>query len=162
MPEQGLRTRAGLKPIGSDMGLQASMRPTDLKIKRSRGVIAAIIFFLIVPCWGGLAASQEALPPAVGSSPQAPLAAESNPVLKSLRVITGIITRADGDRCPMAPTCSTYSAQAIQKHGLLKGWIMTTDRLMRCGRDELRLSETVLINGRKHSHDPVENNDFWW
>jgi len=131
-------------------------------MKRTNPFILAVIFFGIVCSWKGIAASQDALPPAVGSSPQTPLTAESNPVLKSLRVITGIITRADGDRCPMAPTCSAYSAQAIQKHGLLKGWIMASDRLMRCGRDELRLSETVLINGRKHSHDPVENNDFWW
>ena len=87
---------------------------------------------------------------------------DSNPVLKAIQFFSSTISRADGDRCPMAPTCSAYSAQAIKKHGLLKGWIMTSDRLMRCGRDELKLSDTILIDGNKRSHDPLSNNDFWW
>ena len=144
------------------MGLHTSIEPTDLKMKRIKTFIAAMIFFVIICSWRGIAATQDALPPAVAGDPKNPVTVESNPVLKPLRLITGIISRADGDRCPMVPTCSAYSAQAIQKHGLLKGWIMTSDRLMRCGRDELRLSDTVLINGRKRSHDPVSNNDFWW
>jgi putative component of membrane protein insertase Oxa1/YidC/SpoIIIJ protein YidD len=144
------------------MGLHTSIGPTDLKMKRIKTFITAMIFFVIICSWRGIAATQDALPPAVVGDLTNPVADESNPVLKPLRFITGIISRADGDRCPMVPTCSTYSAQAIQKHGLLMGWIMTSDRLMRCGRDELHLSDTVLINGRKRSHDPVSNNDFWW
>ena len=138
------------------------MNLTALKTKSIKALFPAIILFVIVLCWSGIAAAQDAHPSAVADAPQAPLAVESNPVLTPLRFLTGIITRADGERCPIAPTCSAYSVQAIQKHGLLKGWIMTSDRLMRCGRDELRLSDTVMINGRKHSHDPVSNNDFWW
>jgi uncharacterized protein len=64
--------------------------------------------------------------------------------------------------CPMYPSDSEYSLQSIQKHGVLAGWIMTMDRLMRCGRDETRLSPEVFINGKWKTYDPVDKNDFWW
>ena len=64
--------------------------------------------------------------------------------------------------CPMYPSDSEYSLQSIQKHGILKGYIMTMDRLMRCGRDETKLSPKVFVNGKWKYYDPVENNDFWW
>ncbi len=73
-----------------------------------------------------------------------------------------VISPIDGDRCPMSPSCSSYLNQAIKKHGLLRGWIMGMDRLVRCGRSEVSLSPPIWKNGRKHTHDPVENNDFWW
>lgn len=34
--------------------------------------------------------------------------------------------------CRYYPTCSEYSAQAISKHGVLKGLIKTTWRILRC------------------------------
>jgi len=64
--------------------------------------------------------------------------------------------------CPMYPSDSEYSLQSLQKHGMLVGWIMAMDRLMRCGRDETRLSPEVLINGKWKTYDPVGKNDFWW
>jgi len=39
---------------------------------------------------------------------------------------------------------------------------MTTDRLMRCGRDEMQLTQRVLADGKWKFYDPVEYNDFWW
>ena len=42
------------------------------------------------------------------------------------------------------------------------GWIMAMDRLMRCGRDETRLSPKIMIYGKLKYYDPVEKNDFWW
>ncbi|NWH04681.1 membrane protein insertion efficiency factor YidD [Desulfobacter latus] len=84
---------------------------------------------------------------------------ESNPVIAFYQAhISGI----DGNRCPMYPSCSQYCAQAIQKHGFALGWIMTCDRLLRCGRDEVRLSPHVRIHGRELTFDPVRANDFWW
>lgn len=73
-----------------------------------------------------------------------------------------VISPIDGHRCPMTPSCSSYLNQAMKKHGLLMGWIMGMDRLVRCGRSEVNLSPTIWKNGRKYTHDPVENNDFWW
>jgi putative component of membrane protein insertase Oxa1/YidC/SpoIIIJ protein YidD len=64
--------------------------------------------------------------------------------------------------CPMYPSDSEYSLQSIQKHGMLVGWVMAMDRLMRCGRDETRLSPEIFINGKWKTYDPVEKNDFWW
>jgi len=69
---------------------------------------------------------------------------------------------ADGARCPMYPSCSTYAVDAFHKHGMIMGWIMTCDRLMRCGRDEIRLTEPVKIGQKRLRPDPVDNNDFWW
>lgn len=64
--------------------------------------------------------------------------------------------------CPMHPSCSEYARQAMAKHGRVKGWLMASDRLMRCGRDETRLAPKVRVNGRIKYYDPVDNNDFWW
>lgn len=72
------------------------------------------------------------------------------------------ISSVDGNRCPMEPTCSKYCLEAIKKHGSLAGWIMCSDRLMRCGRDEAKLSPPVWVNGEKRSYDPLSKNDFWW
>jgi putative membrane protein insertion efficiency factor len=71
------------------------------------------------------------------------------------------ISSVDGNRCPMHPTCSQYCSETFKKHGALLGWIMCSDRLIRCGRDENKLSEPVWIDGEKRSYDPVSNNDFW-
>ncbi len=72
------------------------------------------------------------------------------------------ISPIDGDRCPMYPSCSQYSLDAFNKHGLLMGWIMTCDRLLRCGRDEMTSAPRIMVNGRQRCYDSVENNDFWW
>lgn len=72
------------------------------------------------------------------------------------------ISTVAGSRCSMYPSCSKYSIDALKKHGPVVGYIMTCDRLMRCGRDEVRLSSPVWINGKRRCYDPVRNNDFWW
>ncbi len=72
------------------------------------------------------------------------------------------ISAVDGNRCPMTPSCSTYAAHAIEKHGLVMGWIMAGDRIVRCGRDEAQISPHIQIKGRAYISDPVEANDFWW
>jgi len=60
--------------------------------------------------------------------------------------------------CPMYPSCSEYSRQAFARFGVVRGWIMTADRLMRCGRDELRINQKILVNGQIKYFDPIENN----
>lgn len=64
--------------------------------------------------------------------------------------------------CPMHPSCSEYSRRAFRKHGLVRGWWMTFDRLLRCGRDELDRSPRVLVQGAWKVYDPVSRNDHWW
>lgn len=72
------------------------------------------------------------------------------------------ISAADGSRCTMTPSCSEYAARAFRKHGPVIGWIMACDRLVRCGRDEVRISPKRRINGHTYTVDPVSANDFWW
>ena len=62
----------------------------------------------------------------------------------------------------MHPGCSSYGLSAIEKHGPLIGWMMTFDRLMRCGLDETSLSPEVLVKGDWKYVDTLEHNDFWW
>ena len=84
---------------------------------------------------------------------------DTNPVIKFYQThISGI----DGNRCPMYPSCSQYCNQAIQKHGFYIGWIMTCDRMLRCGRDEVHLAPHVRVNGFELIFDPVSANDLWW
>jgi hypothetical protein len=64
--------------------------------------------------------------------------------------------------CPMHPSCSEYGRQAVQKHGFLIGWAMTMDRLLRCGRDELKHSPRIWVAGDWKFYDPVSANDNWW
>ena len=85
-----------------------------------------------------------------------------NPLVFLVRAYRRYISPIDGSRCPMYPSCSTYSLECFEKHGFFVGWMMTCNRLYRCGRDELRLSPWVIINGVRKCYDPVKNNDFWW
>lgn len=72
------------------------------------------------------------------------------------------ISPVDGDRCPMHPTCSAYAREAVQRHGMFMGWIMACDRLVRCGRDETRISPGIIKDKNRAALDPVSANDFWW
>lgn len=83
------------------------------------------------------------------------------PFLGLIRFYQLFISPMDGDRCPLYPTCSQFSIQAIQRHGPAVGWIMTADRLMH-EADEARLSQKVMIGSRMRSIDTLDDNDFWW
>jgi putative membrane protein insertion efficiency factor len=87
---------------------------------------------------------------------------ETNFATFPIRLYQEFISGVNGHRCPMMPSCSQYSIEAFKKHGYLLGWIMTSDRLLRCGRDETRLSKTRRKNNETYSYDPLQNNDFWW
>ncbi len=89
----------------------------------------------------------------------------SDPLSSMVRFYRGPLNHLSAVRygeCPMYPSDSEYSLQSIKKHGMLAGWVMSMDRLMRCGRDETRLSPKIFINGKWKTYDPVEKNDFWW
>jgi putative component of membrane protein insertase Oxa1/YidC/SpoIIIJ protein YidD len=85
-----------------------------------------------------------------------------NPLLSSVSFFRKYISSVDSNRCSMSPTCSAYSAETIKKHGAVIGWIMTCDRLMRCGGDEFKNATKVFRNDEISCYDPVDNNDFWW
>jgi hypothetical protein len=72
-----------------------------------------------------------------------------------------VLTRADGPRSVMYPTASGFLGQAVAKHGMLIGIMMTTDRLLH-EWDEQQRAPHIVKFGTKRSYDPVEANDFWW
>jgi uncharacterized protein len=101
-----------------------------------------------------------------GSKPLATIAGslknESPSVsLYPVRLYQKYLSPALGGQCPMYPSCSRYCVEAVNRHGAVMGWIMTCDRLMRCGRDEVKTSPVVWTQDGKRCHDPVSENDFW-
>lgn len=72
------------------------------------------------------------------------------------------MSKADGDRCPMYPSCSQYASQAFKRHGAIKGWILSCDRLLRCGHTEIRRSPKIRVKGKTRVFDPIEANTRWW
>ena len=95
--------------------------------------------------------------------PRSPAASGAEAAL--LAFYSGPLNHLAGVRrgpCPMYPSCSEYSRQALKKHGFPMGWIMACDRLMRCSRDELHLAPAIAVRGTLKCHDPVAENDIWW
>ncbi len=127
--------------------MRALQRIRDL----GRGNAGLVVFLIAFTLWSAAPALAGDRESATGGS-----------LVSSLDLIRSVLTRADSDRCPMAPSCSAYARRAFRRHGALTGWIMTCDRLLRCGRDEKRLAPRIRINGRIFIYDPIENNDFWW
>ncbi|MDH3572070.1 MAG: membrane protein insertion efficiency factor YidD [Desulfobacteraceae bacterium] len=121
-----------------------------------------VIFFIVLNTfYGSILAGQDVN---IDDHPQVSHEAEENSENASLYPIKfyqDYISSVDGNRCLMHPTCSQYCIEAFEKHGTFLGWIMCSDRLIRCGRDEKKLSDPVWIDGEKRSYDPVSNNDFW-
>lgn len=89
-----------------------------------------------------------------------PATDHSSPLDLAVRFYQNYISPVDGDRCPMYPTCSAYSRQALRKHGPLLGIFMTADRLMHEG-DPLEQQEPMIKWGYKRYYDPLAYNDFW-
>jgi len=57
--------------------------------------------------------------------------------------------------CPMYPSCSNYSIQAIRRYGSLKGIMMTADRLIH-ESTEMREAPVIQVGGRSLCFDPAE------
>lgn len=78
---------------------------------------------------------------------------------QGIRFFQIFISPADGDRCPMSPSCSQYAVEAIRTYGPWRGLILTSDRLLRCGReDDYPL---VQQQGVFHYYDPLGENVIW-
>ena len=117
-----------------------------------KSILFLILFSLIVSC-------------TYSKSMQTETGQGADPLSLMTRFYRGPLNHLDAVRygqCPMYPSDSKYALQSVKKHGMLMGWIMSMDRLMRCGRYETKLSPDVYINGKWKTYDPPENNDFWW
>jgi putative membrane protein insertion efficiency factor len=125
-------------------------------------ILSFIVFFIVLAALSGsvLAGQDVKIDDHQQFSDEAEKNLE-NASLYPIKFYQDYISSVDGNRCPMHPTCSQYCIEAFRKHGTFLGWIMCSDRLMRCGRDETKLSDPVWIDGKKRTYDPVGNNDFW-
>ncbi len=52
--------------------------------------------------------------------------------LKLIKLYQTLISPLLGPRCRYYPSCSTYMAMSLQKHGLVKGGSLGLRRLLRC------------------------------
>jgi uncharacterized protein len=91
----------------------------------------------------------------------APMIAEEKPISTSSKVGVKMIdwyktniSTLNFTHCSFYPTCSQYTKQSILKYGLVKGWIMGCDRLMRCSH-ELWIYPEVKVDGELKKYDPV-------
>lgn len=85
---------------------------------------------------------------------------DSSPFDQAVHFFQSYISPIDGPRCPMYPTCSAYSRQALAKHGPWIGAMLTVDRLIH-ENDPREKQQPVRVGGRMRYADPVSNNDFW-
>jgi putative membrane protein insertion efficiency factor len=53
-------------------------------------------------------------------------------LIKLIRFYQYFISPLLGNRCRFYPSCSSYSQEAIQLHGALKGLYLTLRRLLKC------------------------------
>ncbi|HOO91454.1 MAG TPA: membrane protein insertion efficiency factor YidD [Syntrophales bacterium] len=100
----------------------------------------------------------------VGAQPDAhqeDISLLSQTVLAGLNFFSNYISPVDGDRCPMYPTCASYSRQAVRKHGFFLGIVMTADRLIHEG-NEMDSAPLIRVDDRVRFYDPVHWNDYWW
>lgn len=74
--------------------------------------------------------------------------------LGAIRTYQLLISPSKGTSCPMHPHCSLYGHRAFQHHNPLQAFMMTADRLHRCGHD-LENYATVEIEGFVRFLDPV-------
>lgn len=91
--------------------------------------------------------------------PSLPL--RGSPLREAMRFFQTTISRVDGDRCPMYPTCSQYGQQALSRHGAVVGLLMIVDRLFH-EWSETASAPQVVVHGVRRFWDPVEENDFWF
>ncbi len=70
------------------------------------------------------------------------------------------ISIAGSPECVFYPSCSIYSKEAIEKHGLMKGWAMSFDRLTRCN-NEMWIYPEIIVENEVKKYDPVSSADSW-
>ncbi|HKK01591.1 MAG TPA: membrane protein insertion efficiency factor YidD [Desulfuromonadales bacterium] len=100
-------------------------------------------------------------PPAAKAASSTGTSGDHNALTWGVRFFQRYISPVDGPRCPMYPTCSAYSLQALHRHGPFIGAMMTVDRLFHENDPEEHRSP-VLKYGHRRYFDPVSNNDFWF
>lgn len=71
------------------------------------------------------------------------------------------IRPAAGERCSLIPSCSEYTRQAFQKHGIL-GLAITADRFFREPGVVAAAEKPMDLNGKRYYADPLSDHDKWF
>ena len=64
------------------------------------------------------------------------------------------ISPINQSKCLSYPSCSAYSKEAINRYGFY-GFLLTADRLNRCGHDLNKVEKKIIINNSVKYYDPV-------
>lgn len=71
-----------------------------------------------------------------------------------MRLYRSAFSPVRGTSCSMYPSCSAFAEAAIESRGVVVGFVLACDRLVRCGND-LQYYEVICENGYRRRHDPV-------
>ena len=114
------------------------------------------------PPWGERVGAAVASP-GTAAVAAAPRIGPSNPLgaafLGGLWFYRNVVSRVDGTRCGMYPTCSAYATQAVRAHGVVIGGFLAADRLLHESAARPPEYDTVVKFGVRRISDPVEKND---
>lgn len=53
-------------------------------------------------------------------------------LIAMIKIYQKYLSPLKGTKCPYFPTCSQYGSEAIEKHGVIKGTLLTSWRILRC------------------------------
>lgn len=78
----------------------------------------------------------------------------------AIRMYQLFIAPSKGSACPMHPHCSLYGRMAFERYNPIRAFIMTADRLHRCGHD-LENYNIVEIGGFVRFYDPLASGNLF-
>lgn len=76
--------------------------------------------------------------------------------LGAIRMYQRLIAPSKGTQCPMHPHCSLYAQMAFSKYHPINAFIITADRLHRCGHDLVNY-DYIAVNESFRWYDPVSS-----
>jgi len=89
---------------------------------------------------------------------------QSSPELSTIGFYQKYLSNIRGQSCPMYPSCSNYGYQVFRDQGILKGFLRTPDRLLRCGHEHHLYNITLTDKGFRLLDSPfdVVNDTMKW
>jgi putative component of membrane protein insertase Oxa1/YidC/SpoIIIJ protein YidD len=70
------------------------------------------------------------------------------------------ISSIRGQSCPMYPSCSRYGLESFRNNNFFNAFLLTSDRLIRCGHDYENYSFTLTNNGVKFLDVPENSSKY--
>lgn len=92
---------------------------------------------------------------------QAPYSTNPARIIAStgIKLYQTLVSPSQGDVCNFSPSCSHFAKEAIEKHGVIWGSLMASDRLQRCNPWAFGSFDTYYEGIKDYKiYDPVKNN----